>query len=88
MFRLFLKEGDYHNLPGQPVQVLSHPYSGKLFHDVQREPSVFQCVPLLLPVATTEKSLALSSVSLQVFLYFDKVAHEPSLLQAELLHLS
>jgi len=34
------------NLSGQPVLVLGHPHSEKVFPDVQREPSVFQLVPV------------------------------------------
>jgi len=35
-----------HNLSGRPVPVLGHPHSEKVFPDVQREPPVFQCVPV------------------------------------------
>ena len=36
-----------HNLSGQPVPVLGHPHSEKVFPDAQREPPVFQCVPIV-----------------------------------------
>ena len=35
-----------HNLSGQPVPVLGHPHSEKVFPDVQEEPPVFQFVPI------------------------------------------
>jgi len=35
-----------HNLTEQPVPVLGHPHSDKVFPDVQREPPVFQCGPI------------------------------------------
>lgn len=34
------------NFSGQPVPVLGHPYSEKVFPDVQTEPPVFQSVPI------------------------------------------
>ena len=33
-------------ISGQPVPVLGHPHSEKVFPDVQREPPVFQSVPI------------------------------------------
>ena len=38
--------GRLHNLPWQPIPVLGCPHSKKVFPDVQREPPVFQCVPI------------------------------------------
>ena len=42
----YLQGGRLHNLSGQPVPVLSHPHSKTVFSEVQREPSVFQFVPV------------------------------------------
>ena len=49
------------NLTGQPVAVLVHPHGEKVFPDVQKEPPLFQFVPPVLSLGTTEKSLAPSS---------------------------
>jgi len=35
------------NFSGQPVPVLGHSHSLKVFLDVQREPPMFQCVPIV-----------------------------------------
>ena len=35
-----------HNLPGQSVPVLGHPHREKVFPDVQKDPPVFQFVPI------------------------------------------
>jgi len=43
-----------HDLPGQPVPVLSHPQGEKVFPNVQTDPPV----PLVLALGTPEKSLA------------------------------
>ena len=42
----YLQGWKLHNLSGQPVSVLSHPHSKKVFPDVQREPPVFQLMPI------------------------------------------
>jgi len=42
----FLQRWRHHSLPRQPVPVLGHPLSDKVFPDVQREPPVFQPVPI------------------------------------------
>ena len=42
----YLQGWRLHNLPGQSVSVLGHPHSEKAFPDVQREPPVFQFVPI------------------------------------------
>ena len=42
----YLQRGRLHNLSVQPVPVLSHPHSEKVFPEVQREPAVFLCVPI------------------------------------------
>ena len=41
----YLQGWRLHNLSGQPVPVLGHPHSKKVFPDVQREPPVLQFVP-------------------------------------------
>jgi len=38
----YLQGGRSHKNSGQPVSVLNHPHSEKLFPDIQREPPVFQ----------------------------------------------
>ncbi len=43
---LNISGGGLYNLPGQPVPVLGHPHSEKVFPDVQTEPPVFQFVPI------------------------------------------
>jgi len=60
----YLQGWRLHNLPGQPVPVLGHPLSKKVFPDVQWECPGFQSVPIAfgLSLGTTEQSLALSSL--------------------------
>jgi len=68
----YLQGWRLHHLPGQPVPVLGHSHSEKVFPDVQREPPVFLrgnllcfslCpLPLVLSLGTTEKYLSLSSL--------------------------
>jgi len=41
----YLQGWRLHNPSGQPLPLLSHPHSEKVFPDVQTEPSVFQAVP-------------------------------------------
>lgn len=41
----YLQEWKLHNFPWQPVPVLSPPWNGKVFPDVQREQSASQFVP-------------------------------------------
>ena len=48
----YLQGWRLHNLTGQPVPVLSHPHGEKVFPDVQREPAVFQFVPIASCSAT------------------------------------
>lgn len=57
-----LQEGRLHRLSGQPVSVFHHPHSKEAFCDVQREPHVFQFVPLTLARGTTEKCLFVPSL--------------------------
>jgi len=40
------KDGDAATSPGKPVPVPGHPHSEKLFPDIQREPPVFQFMPI------------------------------------------
>ena len=42
----YLQGWRIHNLPRQPVPVLDHPHSDKVFPHVQREPPMFQFVPI------------------------------------------
>ena len=42
----YLHGGRLHDLSGQPVPVLGHPHSEKVFPDVQSEPPGFQFVPI------------------------------------------
>jgi len=60
----YLQGGRDHNVSGQAVSVLCHPHSESVFPDVQRQSSVFQCMPIasFLSLGITEKSLALSSL--------------------------
>lgn len=52
-------QGDkLHHLFGQPVPILSHPDSRSV-SQCSDEPTLFQFVPIVLPVGSTEKSLAL-----------------------------
>ena len=66
-----------HNLLGQPVPALSQPYSEKVFPHVQREPPVFQFVPIASGPVTAyhwkEPGSIFFATSLQVFLYIDKI---------------
>ena len=66
-----------HNLPGQPVPVLSQPHSKKAIPDVQRDPPVFQFVPIASGPVTghqwKEPGSILFAPSLQEFMYTNKV---------------
>jgi len=42
----YLQGGTLHHLSGQPVSVLGHPHSKKVFPDAQREPPVLRFVPI------------------------------------------
>jgi len=42
----YLQGWRLHHLSGQPVAVLGHPHSEKVFPDVQTGPPMFQCVPI------------------------------------------
>ena len=71
------KDGELHNLPGQPVPVLGHPHSKKVFSDVQKESPVFQFVPIDSCPVTRHHSKESGSVffapSLQVFIYINRI---------------
>lgn len=41
-----LQGGKLHNLSGKPVSVFHHPHSIEVLLDVQKEPPVFQFVPI------------------------------------------
>ena len=78
----YFQGGRLHNLPGQPVSVLSHPHGKKVFPDVQMEPPVF--VPVASgPDTTKEHGSVFFALFPQAFIYIDKNPPEPSLLQAE-----
>jgi len=78
----YLQGWRLHNLSGQPVPVLSHPHSEKVFPDVQREPSVFQFVPIASCPVTRHHRKEPGSIPflspLQVFRYIDKIPLETS----------
>jgi len=71
-----------HTLPGQPIPVLSHPRSTKMFPGFQSESPLLQFVPVAPGPITgyhwTEPSSVLYVSSLQVFIYFDENPPEPS----------
>ena len=73
----YLQGQRLHNLSGQPVPELSHPHSEKAFPDVRRESSVFQFVLIASGPVTghhwIEPGSVLSALSLQVFIYTDKM---------------
>jgi len=73
----YLQGWRLHNLSGQPVPVLGHPDSKKVFPDVQRQPPVFQLVPIASGPGTRhhwkEPGSVLFALSLQVFIYIDKI---------------
>jgi len=48
----YLQRLRLHNLLGEPVLVLSDPHTEKVFPDIQREPLMFQCVPIASGPAT------------------------------------
>jgi len=56
----YLQSSRLHNLPGQPVPVLSHPQREEVQPHFQMELPVLQFAPiaLVLSLGTTEKSLA------------------------------
>ena len=62
----YLQGWRLHNLPGQPVPVLSHPHSKKVFPDVQTEPPVFQFVPFASWVVSVCAQYVLGCVVLSV----------------------
>jgi len=74
----YLQAQRINKFPVQPVPVLSHPHSEKMFPDVQREPPVFQLVLIASgPVPghhREEPGSALFAPSLQVFMYIDEIA--------------
>lgn len=75
-----------HYLSRQSLPMLCHLSSTEVLSDVQRNPSVFQFVPLVLAplvLSTAEKSLALST--LHPYIHWWKPA-EPSLIYSELFH--
>lgn len=48
----YLQVWRLYHFPGQPVLVFNQPHSEKVFPDPQREPSMFQFVPIAsFPVA-------------------------------------
>jgi len=75
-----------HHLSGQPVPVLSHPHSERVYPDIQREPPACQFVPMAsgLSLDITKESLAPCSLH-PPFRYLCTQMRLPksSLLQAE-----
>jgi len=68
----YLQGWRLHDFSGQPVPVLGHLHSEKVFPDVQKEPPVFGLcpLPLILLLGTTVKSLSSSSLhSPSIFVY-------------------
>ena len=72
------------NPSGQPMPLPRHSHTEKVLPDVQREPPVFQLVPVDSGSVTGHHQREPGSIffapSLQVFLYINKIAPEPSLL--------
>jgi len=65
-----------HNLPGQPVLLCGHPDSEKAFPDVQREPAVFQCVPVASGPVTghhCKESGSIFTPSVHLFVHIDEI---------------
>jgi len=73
----YLQGGRPHHLFGQPVPVLGHPHSEKVFADVQREPPVFWFVPIAFgPIAghhRKESGPILVAPSLQMLVHMDEI---------------
>lgn len=72
------------HLPGQPVPVLGHSQSKKVFPDVFTEPAVFQFVPIAQTGPATGHHLkGPGSIgfapSLQLLTYINKIPSHPSL---------
>jgi len=76
-----------HNLRGQPVPVLCHLHSGKVFPDVQNEWPVFESVPVdsgsVTGHAWKESRSVFFAPFHQIFIHIDEIPPEPSLLQVE-----
>ena len=83
----YLQGWRLHKVCGQPVPLLGHPHSEKVFPHVQEEPPVFHFVPIASCPVTghlwKEAGSVFLSPSLQIFMYTDKFPPEGSLLQAE-----
>jgi len=76
-----------HGLSGKPVSMLSHLHSEKVFPDVQREPSVFQCMPTASGPATghhlSEPGPGFFAPFIPVFTHIQIPLEPSSLLQTE-----
>jgi len=74
----YLQGWRLHNISGQPVPVLGHPHSEKVFPDVQRQPPVFQFVPVASCLVTRhhwkESGSVLFALSLQVCIHVDETS--------------
>lgn len=57
-----LQRGTLHNLPGQPVAVISHTHRQEAFSNIPTEPPVFPVTLIVSDPVTTEKNLFLSSL--------------------------
>ena len=68
----YLQGWRHHNFFGQPLPVLGHPHSSTVFPDVQKEPLVFQFVPVascrLIGHHWKEPGSIFFAPSLQVFI--------------------
>ena len=83
----YLQGWRLHHLPGHPVPVLSHLDSEKMFPDAQREPPVFQLVPIASGPVIGPGSRIFTPCP-QAFMYIEKIYPETSLLNGILLNIS
>jgi len=78
MASVYLQGRRLHSFPGQPVPALGHPHCDKVFPEVQRDPLVFQFVPIAsdpgMGYHCKEPGCILFTSSLQIFIYTDDVS--------------
>ena len=83
----YLQRKRIHNLPGQPVPVLSHPQSEEIVPHVQTELPMLQFVPIASCPVTGHHwegcGPILLTPTLKMFISIYKVPSQPSLLQAK-----
>lgn len=74
---LRISENRLHKLNGQHVPVLCHPHSDKVISNVQREPPMFQVLPIascpIVEYHWAEPGSVLFTCSLQVFPFIDEI---------------